>query len=112
MAARTAVLTDFSNSGNQRTTTLAAHTALKPAIVIETRKVPVGNQTVYEQSVKIVFGTVDSASASIPERISISAVLRMPLYGATADRDAILVAFRDIVASDEFANSIATQEWN
>jgi len=33
------------------------------------------------------------------------------LLGTAADVDAALVVFRDIIANDEFENSIETQEW-
>jgi hypothetical protein len=112
MAAQALTLTEFSNNGNSKTSTLAAHTALKPVLAIEGRKVPTGNQTVYEYSLKVVSGTIDADSLPIAERVSFSVVVRMPVNGATADRDAMLVAIRDIVANDEFANSVATQEWN
>ena len=50
MAAMTTVLTDFSQSGNSRTRTTSGHTAVKPKLVIEKRRVPEGNQTMVEYS--------------------------------------------------------------
>jgi hypothetical protein len=112
MAGQTLVLTEFSNNGNSKTSTLAAHTAIKPVLAIETRKVPTGAQTVYEYAIRLISATLDADSLPIVERVSFSVVVRMPVAGATADRDAMLVAIRDIVAGDEFGNSVATQAWN
>jgi hypothetical protein len=44
MAAMTTVLTEFSNNGNSRTSTLSGHSATSPKLLIEKRRVPEGNQ--------------------------------------------------------------------
>lgn len=111
MAAMTTVLTEFSQNGNSRTSTLVGHTAISPKLVIEKRRVPDGNQTMIEYSVKVITTTEDADGVILSSKIAFEATGRYPVLGQSADVDAALVVFRDIVAGDEFANSISTQEW-
>jgi hypothetical protein len=111
MAAMTTALTEFSNMGNSRTSTYTGHTALEPRLVIEKRRVPEGNQTMVEYSFKVVSSTEDSDGEILQNKVSFEAVVRYPVLGLSTDVDAALVIFRDIVAGDEFANSVDTQEW-
>lgn len=111
MAAMTTVLTEFSNSGNSRTSTTSGHTASKPKLVIEKRRVPEGNQTMVEYSCKVVHATVDGDGAVLSQKVSFEAVIRYPLAGLAADITAAEAIFRDVIAGDEFANSVDTQEW-
>lgn len=111
MAAMTTVLTKFAENGDSRTSTTAAHTALIPRIVIEKRRVPTGKQTTLETSVKVVHATTNAEGVTLVEKVMFEAVSRYPLLGQTADVNAALVIFRDIVASDEFANQVSTQEF-
>jgi len=111
MAAMTTVLTEFADNGNSRTYTQASHTALKPLLVLQKRKVPSGNQTVIEDTVTVLSATEDSDGAILPQRVSFSATVRRPKDGTAADVTAMLAVFRDIVAGDEFANMVDTQEY-
>jgi hypothetical protein len=111
MAAMTTVLTEFSNIGNSRTSTTSGHTAVKPKVVIEKRRVPEGNQVIVEYAMKVVHATVDADGVILGNKVSFEVVTRYPLAGVSADRDAALAIFRDIIAGDEFANSVNTQEW-
>jgi len=111
MAAMTAVLTEFSNNGNSRTSTVATHTAVKPKLVIEKRRVPEGNQIIAEYSCKCVYATEDVDGVILSNKVSFEAVVRYPVAGDAADVAAALVLFKDIIANDEFANSITTQQW-
>lgn len=111
MAAMTVVLTEFSNKENSRTSTLAAHTVLKPQLVIEKRRVPEGNQTISEYSAKVVIATADAAGLILAQKVSMEVIVRYPVNGQSSDVAAALTAFRDIIAGDEFANSVSTAEW-
>lgn len=111
MAAMTTVLTEFSNTGNSRTSTTTGHTAQKPKLVIEKRRVPEGNQTMIEYSCKIVHATEDDDGVILTNKVSFEAVCRHPVLGQSTDVDAALVIFRDVIAGDEYANSVDTQEW-
>jgi len=111
MAAMTTALAGFSNYGNSRTSTYTGHTTQEPRLVIEKRRVPEGNQTVAEYSMKVLSSTEDSDGTILAQKVSLEAIVRMPVTGIVADVEAALVIFRDIIAGDEFANSIATQEW-
>jgi hypothetical protein len=111
MAGMTTVLTEFANNGNSRTSTYTGHTALEPRLVIEKRRVPEGNQTMIEYSAKVVSSTEDSDGAILSNKVSFEAVVRYPVLGTSADVTAALAIFRDIIAGDEFGNSVSTQEY-
>jgi len=111
MAAMTTVLTEFSNSGNSRTSTLVGHTAIKPKLVIEKRRVPEGNQTMIEYSAKVIIATEDVNGAILPNKVSLEVIGRYPSNGISTDVAAALAFLVDIVGGDEFANSLSTQEW-
>lgn len=111
MAGMTTVLTEFSQMGNSRTSTVAGHVATSPRLVIEKRRVPEGNQTIVEYNCKIVYATVDGDGAVLSNKISFEACVRYPVLGQADDLAAALVIFADVIAGDEFANSVATQEW-
>jgi hypothetical protein len=111
MAAMTTVLTEFSNNGNSRTCTLSGHTAVKPLLVIEKRRVPEGNQTMVEYSCKVIYATEDADGAVLTNKVAFEALVRYPVLGESASVTAALATFRDIIAGDEFANSVSTQEW-
>lgn len=111
MAAMTTVLTEFSTTGNSRTSTTSGHTAIQPKLVIEKRRVPEGNQVVSEYSCKVVHATTDVDSEVISNKVSFEAIIRYPVIGDYDDVTAALAIFKDIIAGDEFANSISTQEW-
>jgi hypothetical protein len=111
MAAMTTVLTEFSNNGNSRTSTYTGHTASEPRLVIEKRRVPEGNQTIAEYQAKVVSSTEDSAGEILSSKVSFEATVRYPIAGIADDVTAALAIFRDIIAGDEFGNSVTTQEW-
>lgn len=111
MAAMTTALTEFSTIGNSRTSTYTGHTAIEPRLVIEKRRVPEGNQSMIEYSFKVVSSTEDSDGEILSNKVSFEAIVRYPMLGLAADVDAALVIFRDVIAGDEFANSVDTQEW-
>lgn len=111
MSAMTTVLTEFADSGNSRTYSQPLHTVLKPSLVLQKRKVPSGTQTVAEDTVTVLQATVDADGATIPQRVSISIIVRRPINGQQADIDAALVTARDLIASDEFTNTVNSQEF-
>lgn len=111
MAAMTTVLTEFSTSGNSRTSTTTGHTAVKPKLVIEKRRVPEGNQIVLEQSCKVVHATADVDGVVLPQKVTFEAIVKYPISGTDTDVDAALAVFRDIIAGDEFAAAVDTQNW-
>ena len=111
MAAMTTALTEFSDNGDSRTYTLSGHTAAEPQIVIQTRKVPSGNQVVAESTVEVLYSTEDSGGDPVAQRVGFKATVRYPISGISADVTAALAVFRDIIAGDEFSNTVTTQEW-
>lgn len=112
MAGMTTVLTEFANNGNSRTSTLVGHTASQPMLVIEKRVVPDGNQSLSKYSAKVVYKTTDVDALVLPNKIIMEASVSIPINGDQGGENAAALAyFRDIVAGDEFGNSILTQEW-
>lgn len=111
MAAMTTALTEFSDNGNSRTYTSTGHVASKPKLVLQRRRVPSGNQTVLEDTVTVLHGAEDSNGDVLESKVSFSVTIRRPLSAIGADVDAALAVFRDIVAGDEFGNTIDTQEY-
>lgn len=111
MAAQTTALTVFSDKDNARTFTYTGHTASNPKLVIQKRRVASGSQTVAEDTVQVLSGTVDAESVPLAQRVSMTVTIRRPIDGASTDVDAVLVVLRDIVAGDEFGNTVDTQEY-
>ncbi len=111
MAAMTTVLTEYSNNGDARTSTYGTHSFSKPKLVIEKRKGAIGNQSVVEYSMSVVNATEDSAGEVLPSKVVFSATVRAPINGIAADLTAALATFRDIVAGDQFGNSVNTLEY-
>jgi len=104
-------LKEFSDKDNSRDYTLATHTAVKPALVLQKRKVASGKQVMIEDTITVLQSTEDANGESLAERVSISVTVRRPKTGVTADVSSTLVTFRDIIAGDEFGNTVDTQEY-
>jgi len=111
MAAMTTALTEFSDKENSRTYTYAGHTVVKPHLVLQKRKVPAINQVMVEDIVTVLSGTEDAAGDDLDNRITMTATVRRPKDAIAADVDAALVIFRDVIAGDEFGNTVDTQEY-
>lgn len=102
MTALVATLLEFSDGPNTRTYVTANHTALKPQVVIQKRKVPTGNQVVAEDSISVFYATTDTAGTILPQKVGMSVTIRRPISGDADDVAAALALLRDIVQSDEF----------
>lgn len=110
MAAMTTALTEFTRYGDSITYTLSGHTAAKPQLVIQKRRVPAGNQVVAESTVSVVLATTNAAGEVVSQKVAFTATCRYPIDGQQADIDSALATFRDVIAGDEFANTVNTQE--
>lgn len=111
MAGMATVLTEFADNGNSRTYTQASHAVETPLLVLQKRKVPAGSAIVAEDTITVLSHTEDSDGVTLPQRVTFTATIRRPVGGDAADVTAMLAVFRDIVAGDEFANTVSTQEW-
>jgi len=115
MAAMTTVLTEFSDNGDSRTSTLVDHAFLVPHIVVEKRRVPVGNQVIAEKSTTIIKGMLDADGASIPQKTSMGITVKVPMNADPSTLSATLAAellvLKDIVNGDEFSSSLLSQNW-
>lgn len=110
MAAMTTSLTEFATNGDSRTYTYAGHTAVDPRLVLQKRKVATGSASVIEDTISVLSGTDDADGNILQQRVLFTATVRRPVNGAAADVTAALAIFRDIVAGDEFGNTVTTQE--
>lgn len=111
MAAMTTALIEFSDSRDSRTYSLPNHTVEAMEVVTQKRRVPAGNQTVAEDAIAVVKATTDADGVALKDKISFEVKVKRPKNGQVADRNAALAYFRDIVAGDEFGNSVTTQEY-
>lgn len=111
MAAMTTALTEFSDNGNSRTYTYTGHTASEPRLVIQRRRVPTGQTSVLEDTVSVISSTEDAAGELLASKVNFSVTIRRPVNGISADVTAALAIFRDVIAGDEFTNTVSTQEW-
>jgi hypothetical protein len=111
MAAMSTVLEEFSDSGNSRTYVAPAHTVLKPALVIQKRQVAPSVNGASQDSVKVVFGTLDTAGAPHSVKDSIEIIVRRSPSGVDADLTAAVTLAREIVASSNFDAMVAGQSW-
>lgn len=111
MAAMSTTLTEFADNGNSRTYTQAAHTVLAPKLVLQKRRVPTGNQTIAEDVITVLHATTDANGAVIPQRVTFTSTFRRPIDGDADDVTAALAVYRDIIAGDEFLNTVLTQEF-
>jgi len=111
MAAMTTALTEFADNGNSRTYTYTGHTAVEPRMVLQKRRVPSGSQTILEDSVQVKSSTEDSNGDLLESPVSFMVTVRRPKNGIAADVTAALAIFRDVIAGDEFTNTVSTQEW-
>lgn len=111
MAAMSTSVTEFADNGNSRSYTLTGHTATKPRMLLQRRKVATQEGAVAEDQVSVLYGTTDSASAPMRPRVLFTATFRRPVGCDSADITAALAIFRDVVAGDEFAATVNTQNW-
>lgn len=111
MAAMTTALTEFSTLGDSRTYTQSAHTASKPKLVIQKRRVPQGNQSVAETTVSVINATEDANGEILDSKVVFTATARYPIEGVASEVTAVLATFRDIIAGDEWGNTVTTQEY-
>jgi len=107
MAAMTTALTEFATNGDSRTYTYTGHTVSDPRLVLQKRKVPVGNAVMSENSLRVISGT-DESGTILPQKVSFEVVARYPVNCTYADVTAALAVFRDIVASDEWTSSVSS----
>lgn len=112
MASMTTVLSEFRDSGDERTYALASHSIAKPRLVLQRRKVAAGSAgSLSEDQISVLYGTENSDGDLLKSRILFTATLRRPFDGAAADVSSALALFREVVASDEFQDVIDKQVW-
>lgn len=111
MAAIATTLIEFADNGNSRTLTAPAHSALKPAIVIQKRKVATNMTSVPEDSIDVIYGTTDSEGKILVQKVAFSVVVKRPIQAQPADVTAAKALFREIVASNEFDAVVSGQLW-
>lgn len=108
MAAMSTILTEFSDNGNSRQYTLSDHSFSDVRKVLQKR---VEGVTVLEDQIMVLYSTTDANSAPMAQKVSFTVIVKRPRGCAAADVTSSLAVFRDIVAGDEFTNTVNTQEW-
>lgn len=111
MAQMSTTLKENTTSGNARTFSTTGHSFETQRLVVQTRKIPTGNELVGENTIIVKHSTQNSAGERLAPIIRMSASTRIPRDGTEADVDAALVIFRDIVNSDEFALAVKTGDF-
>lgn len=110
MAARTAVFTEYADNGNSRTFTTSGHTASKPKLVIQKRREPVnGGQSV--ASFDVIHATTDPAGDIMTRKVAFHGEFRIPVDANATDVTNVKTLMKDVIASDEWNNSIDSLEW-
>lgn len=111
MAAMSTALTHFATNGDSRTWTTSGHTASKPKLVLQKRRVPSGNQTIAETTISVVHATTDVDGAVMAQKASFAVIVRYPIDGNATDTTNALAIFRDVVAGDEFGATVTSQNF-
>lgn len=109
MASFTTPLEMYSSNGDSVTYILNDHTAQKPSLVIQSRKVANSASGNIETRVAVVRGTLDSEGALIPSRAMIDISGKYPKHGDFADVQACLATAIDLISSDEFLEALQKQ---
>lgn len=111
MAAMLLALTEYSDKENARTYTVSGHTVQKPKLVFQKRKNGSEGGPSASDTITLVYGTEDSAGDPLASRVVFEVTVRRPVEGIAADVTAALADFRDVIAGDEFANTVNTQNY-
>lgn len=111
MSAMTTQVVVYSDESNSRTYTISGHTVVKPRLLIQKRKIGAVGGASGVDNISVVYGAVDSTGAALPGRVAFEVTVRRPVEAVSADVTAALTAFKDVVASDEFANMVNTQNY-
>lgn len=111
MAVMTTVLKEYSNGVNSRTYSLPNHSVTEPEILIQRRRVPVGNQVVASTELQFLVATKDAEGNVLPDKAGIDIKIREPIKGTHADLTALLTIARDVFASDEMTATVDTHNF-
>jgi len=111
MAAMSTTLTQFNDRDNERTYFTSGHTTQKPKMVAVRRRTPKNGVGVAETTLVVYHATEDADGNVLPQKVAMEATIKDPILGTSTDRDAVLVIFRDIVASDEFTSLVSSQAY-
>lgn len=109
MASFSTTISEFSDSENRRTYAVSGHTTIKPKLVLQKRKTATSQNGQNEDTLMVVYGTVDADSFPLQSKVVFEANIRRPVNGDAADVTAALAVFRDFVASDQFAAMVTGQ---
>lgn len=111
MASQSTVLTPFAEyrqgGYDVRNWTYSGHTLLVPRLVVARRRVSSGVLVVSDTTVGVVAGCRNSNDDVLPQKVSFEVRVRYPIqaYPNSYVTDPLAI-LRDIVAGDEFGNSV------
>lgn len=106
MAAMATALVVKSINGSSITYTLPAHTALKPALVVQNTQPAISGKQVSGDTVRISLTAVDAAGIPLASRSSVEVVVKRSAYGTGAELASLKTLAQDIFMSDEFWNNV------
>lgn len=111
MAAMSANLTVFSDSQDRRVYRLDDHAVGNTRLLIQTRRVPTGAQVMVEDTFSIVHQPADDEALGALPNVNFTVTLRRHHASDPTTVAAALTLLRDMVASDEFGNTVDTQDY-
>lgn len=111
MANMSTSLVTFSENGNKRTSAAPSNTAALPRLILQQRSIASGVEGVSEMQHRVVFGAADASGLPIVQRISFLVLARIPILARSTEVDAAKALYREMIASDNWAASVAGQLW-
>lgn len=101
-----AMATSFKHLGTQGSTFTfgvdGVHTPNKPALLIQSSRIPDAFNANMEFTAKVVYGTVDAEGNVIASKTLCQVTTRYSKQGQESDLDAAIALIREYVAADEF----------
>lgn len=111
MAIMSTTLVESSDSTNSRTYTAPGHTIAKPRLVIQKRTVGTPSGQSAQDTISVVYGTADAQGVLRPGRVVMEINVRRPVDADPSDITDALALLREVVASDNFAATVDTQNY-
>lgn len=100
-----------SAEANTLKSSFGSHSTFNPRLVIEKRREAINGRPFAEYGFQVVVGTSDAEGNPLPQPCVFFGGLRYPVKGENAQVVIARDIGRDIIASDNFANSVLTLDW-
>lgn len=110
MGAMLTVVTERDDQKGRRMYTIDGSTTARPRLLLQKRK-EAGTEGVASDNISVIYGTEDANGVMLESKVVFEASVRRPNNGLVADVTAAKAVFLDIVNSDEFAQTITSQDY-